>query len=326
MSVTGACTIVGTLAMNTPGTLACGTITCGSVSITGTLSVTTTLLAAGISTVGGTVVLTGNTTINSGFLHVNGPLVVGGNISNTSGGADFFGTTNLHNDSTALANFGVLGNLGVTGILQPAVTGGSNLGDPSLQWATLFAQHFAISSTCSAAGLLTLGAGLTVTAGFTDVQALTVHGSISANSATSSFAMIQPVPDNTYSCGNGSLRWTAVYATTGAIQTSSIEAKEHLEPIDPDLALKVAVETPILEFQYRTSDEDGNYKSRKTKLPRRLRQVGFVAEEAHPLLLVEEGGVNGQNTASIALAAIQALSAKVDALTAELADLKGTIH
>jgi methylglyoxal synthase len=326
-SITGNSVITGALTVTS--TVGCGNIACGSITASGAITTTSALGAAnGLNVTNGGMVIAGNSTINFGFLHVpNGAISAGGNISNTTGGADFFGTVNCHNDLTVFGNVGMLGNVGVTGVLQPGADLGSNLGDPALRWATLFANHLTIYGTGSYAGLQSFTAGISVSAGGIGVVGgLTVVSGGLSVTGTSGFAgLVQPASDNAYDLGvNAALRWRTVYAITGTIQSSSADLKEHLSDMSPELALDVVRSTKLYEFQYKQGDGEGGYIERKTKKHRRDRQVGFVAEDVHPLLLVGEGGVNGQNTASVALAAIQALSAQVEHLTARIAELEGT--
>mgnify|MGYP001064279007 CR=1 FL=1 len=121
---------------------------------------------------------------------------------------------------------------------------------------------------------------------------------------------LTPRADNNVQLGGPTTRWTAVYSVAGTLQTSSAEYKTDLEPIDPEQALAVATATPIYRYRYVGQEQH---------------HCGFLAEEADPLLVCHGGLVNPQTTASVALAAIQALTAQVAALQAELAALKGDI-
>lgn len=322
--------------ISTPGSLSVGTTGAfgGAITVTGTATITSNIFSTGgfisaatglITTAGGLVVGAGNVSFGDGGHPSN--LSVFGTINSTgklnvtaAAGASISGTVDLLNNLTVWGNAGFLGNVGVTGNLTPAVNLGSNLGDPSVQWATLFANHLTITGTCS------FQTGITVASGFINAVNLTLTGALSVGGGSGFAGTITPAVDNTANNGFTGVRWIAVYAVNGTIQTSSREMKEHLTPLDTKLALRVALDTKLHEFQYRSSDDEGNLQSRKTAKPRRERQVGFVADEAHPLLLVAEDGVNAQNTASVALGAIQELHALVESLTARLENLEGPKH
>ncbi len=333
-SITGNTTIQGNLNIAGVGS----TITqagSGAVQFGGTVTISGGLgVGSTISNGGGGMTIAGNSQI-TGPLYVTSTLRSGDTLSVDSGGCQIHGTADLWGSQTTVhGDLGIGGSCGVTQLLEPGhdythVLGPVNIGVAGvLRWGTLYAQHTVIDSTSSFGGLLTCGAGLQVTSGtFTDVGNLTVHNNFSVLGNSGFTGTITPA-DNSGSatCGALGARWGAVYAINGTIQTSSLDVKEHLTELDPELALKVALDTKIHEFQYKTPDGEGGFKDRKTAKPRRDRQVGFIAENVHPLLLVAEDGVNGQSTASVALAAIQALSAKIEALTARLAELEGPVH
>jgi len=115
--------------------------------------------------------------------------------------------------------------------------------------------------------------------------------------------------DNTMTCGATGQRWSAVWATNGTIQTSSRAAKDVRGRIDPAAALAAVCATPLYAFTYKGDDP---------VLAARP-QVGFMAEEADPLLCPDGASASPNTTASVGLAAIQALAAEVAALRAELA-------
>lgn len=325
-TIVGNSTITGNLSVT--GTFGSGNLSCGTISASGTI---TTLGGIGasnlISNTGGGLLIVGNSTINSGFLHVpNGAIVAGGNISNTTGGCDFVGQLNNTGNVTLVGNVGIFGgNLGVQGTCQPQATNTYDLGAVGLIWRGIYVNNLVVSAASSIAGLLTCTAGLTVSGVITNLADLTVHSNLSVQGNSGFVGTITPASDGGADCGAVSARWNKVYAVTGTIQTSSIEAKEHLKPLNIDEALQVALQTPLYEFQYtdRTIPED---ERTGDVAPRYQRQVGFIAEEAHSMLLVDQAGVNGQSTASVALGAIQALAAQIEILTARLALLEGPAH
>lgn len=332
----GGATITGNVSIT--GTLSCGTsaLASGPLTVTGAINATTsigagssitagTFISAGgqISNSAGGAVFTGNVSVNGGTLTVastiqnaaGGMQINGSPISlNAGAGAvDLYGT-----NITFHGPVGVLGNLGHTGTIAPTSNGVVNLGDPGFQYQSMYAVHAVISNSAQVGGLLTCTAGLTVSGAFLNVNDITVHNSLGVE-ATAGFHMIQPATSNFYSVGNSGLKWSEVWAVNGTIQTSSRDVKAHLEDLDPDEALRVVQNTRLYEFEYLKEGQT----ARRRKAARRHRQVGFVAEEAHPLLLVADDGVNAQTTASIALAAIKALSAQIQALQAQVAELQG---
>jgi hypothetical protein len=117
-----------------------------------------------------------------------------------------------------------------------------------------------------------------------------------------------PTTDNHSNLGAPADRWGTVYAAVGTINTSNRSAKRLIRPLAPADALRLVEATPIYTFNYRTSDP----------VAKRSRKVGFMAEEAGRLLNQNGLGADPQTTASLALAAIQALLARVEHLEARL--------
>lgn len=150
----------------------------------------------------------------------------------------------------------------------------------------------------------TLGAGNTVV-GTLQCNGITSFGDI--NSLGTTF----PGTDNIHSCGKSSGRWTAVWAVNGTIQTSTRESKNVRGRVEPAAALAAALATPLYSFTYKGDDPD---------LADRP-QVGFLADEADPLLCPDGASASPNTTASVALAAIQALAAEVASLKAQIAAL-----
>jgi hypothetical protein len=112
---------------------------------------------------------------------------------------------------------------------------------------------------------------------------------------------IFPADDNARVCGAFDKRWTTVYATTGTINTSSRAAKRLIRPLEPARALDVARATRIHTFNYRTADP----------ALRRMRHVGFIAEDTDRLLTLDGRSASPQSTASLAIAAIQELDRRL---------------
>lgn len=110
---------------------------------------------------------------------------------------------------------------------------------------------------------------------------------------------VVPQADSYFSLGKSGLRWASVWSSNGTIQTSTVAEKEHFTRLDPADALDAVLATDLYTFQYQGHDRW---------------HAGFLAEEAHPLLCPDGATVSPQTTASLALAAIRALAAKIEAL------------
>lgn len=63
---------------------------------------------------------------------------------------------------------------------------------------------------------------------------------------------LKPSADNTYACGTGSNRWTAVYAATGTIQTSDERSKDQIEGI-PQEWLEAWGSVQYVRFKFKDS-------------------------------------------------------------------------
>lgn len=114
---------------------------------------------------------------------------------------------------------------------------------------------------------------------------------------------LYPAADSSYYCGIVSSRWVAVYAITGTIQTSSRDVKENVEDLAPERALAVVRATRIKTFRYTGAPHV---------------QMGFLAEDTDPLLTLDGKSASPQSTASLALAALQALDARLSAVEGRL--------
>lgn len=118
--------------------------------------------------------------------------------------------------------------------------------------------------------------------------------------------------DNALSCGASGQRWTAVWAVNGTIQTSSRDAKDLYGRVDPAAALAAVERTPLYAYAYKGDDP----------VLAGRQHVGFVAEEADPLLCPDGATASPNTTASIGLAAIQALAERCRALEERVRQLE----
>lgn len=117
-----------------------------------------------------------------------------------------------------------------------------------------------------------------------------------------------PGADQAYNLGDASTlggqnrRWANVCAT-GVLTSSRRAEKCELVRVDPAQALRVVQDLPIYSYQYNDVEAEHGF-------------VGFMVEDADPLILHDHQHVNPNTTASVALAAIQALSREVAELRA----------
>lgn len=96
-------------------------------------------------------------------------------------------------------------------------------------------------------------------AGTLDLTAINLDGSdrvqIGANTqGIAAAANTFPLADNVYALGTGSLRWTAVYAVNGTIQTSDPTLKTDIQPL-PDALPLVAAVNPVT-FRWKSGGYD----------------------------------------------------------------------
>jgi len=120
-----------------------------------------------------------------------------------------------------------------------------------------------------------------------------------------------PEGDNIIVNGYSGMRWAAVYAVNGAIQTCRAGEKDILGVIDPGWALDAVLKTPIKRFHPKTGDGTTDAT---------LTFAGIVDDSADPRMQIGAGSqTSPSHQAAMAMAAIQALAAEVAALKARLA-------
>jgi hypothetical protein len=126
-----------------------------------------------------------------------------------------------------------------------------------------------------------------------------------------------PQQDNAMALGGSSNRFTAVYAVNGTIQTSTRAAKEGETPVAAAAALAAIKATPVVRFKYQRPPPPPGVPAPSGPDPVGTEQIGFIAEDADPMLTLEDGvSVNAQHTASVTILALQALLSRVEALEA----------
>lgn len=142
--------------------------------------------------------------------------------------------------------------------------------------------------------------------GTTGTLTLASRNSAHITVAPASNAFI-PAASGSISCGSAGNMWQSVWATNGTIQTSRREDKAVGVRVDPKALLGKIKALPIHRFNYLRPDG--------TPDPT-LEHVGFMADDAPPELLTAPGLVNPQTTACYALACVQELASRLDALEA----------
>jgi len=231
----------------------------------------------------------------------NGSLLVNGQI-----------TTN-----TGLAGNGSVLNLSSTANIQlsPAASyvhpDGDNtryLGHPSLHWASVYAYNFTCAGQMNVGGgshtLIVCGSG----GGYSIYNRSPGHIWFDANGTPNS--IVGPEIDNKVLGGGASWRYKAVYAVNGAIQTCRAEEKDLLGAVEPADALDALLKTPI--SRYHPKDYRG-------AVDADLTFAGIVDTTADPRLQVGAGSqTSPSHQAALLIAAVQALSAEIDALKARL--------
>jgi len=204
----------------------------------------------------------------------------------------------------------------------------ANMVGPSDEWElwekTLGALRFSINQ----GGAVSMTGGLTFTGGGnTQIDSPSGYDLRAGGSAMLTIyraaGSVYPQPDNSVASGLSSNRYTAVYATNGAIQTSDPSQKLGMVPVDPEDALKQVLDTRVIAYEMACPTGDDPDQTMLhvgfSEAPPRL-FVGRRARgrSAEPGEVVTSAEVEANTTASLALAAIQALAAQVAALRAQL--------
>ena len=94
-------------------------------------------------------------------------------------------------------------------------------------------------------------AGTDTTAYITAANAAGTAYGVGIESAIPCF---QPTPDNAMSLGRAGSRWTTVYATTGAINTSDERQKQQIKPID-DACLRAWAKVEYVQYKWNDAVE-----------------------------------------------------------------------
>lgn len=102
---------------------------------------------------------------------------------------------------------------------------------------------------------------------------------------------LRPSVDNSISCGDGSHRWTVVYAASGTINTSDADAKENIEPL-PFSATEYIKSLKPVSYKFKdTQDEvvQQTFKVRKTRIETdeegKEVEVGYDVDEVRDVVV-----------------------------------------
>lgn len=221
----------------------------------------------------------------------------------TAGGS---GTT----DRAPANRWAVIGNGGLFGAATDNTVdiGASNNYRPATVYV---AAGVAIGATPASGGPIRLTTGQYITwrnnANTFDVNGWTSN----AADQMQTTATVVPLLDNALDLGTSAVKWRDVYCNRAAFNGSSRTLKRDLTPVDPTAALDAVRATEVVRFRYKpTDDRDAGAEAW---------QVGFVAEDAPDLLSPDHAHASAATTASVTLAALQALAAEVADLKAQLA-------
>ena len=125
-----------------------------------------------------------------------------------------------------------------------------------------------------------------------------------------------PASNNSFNLGNGSLRWTAVYAANGTIQTSDVRLKTNIKPLSYGLQQVLAMR-PV-SYNWKTNPGGEN-------------KVGLIAQEVKkivPEVVIgdeskENLGMNYAELVPVLINAIKEQQQQIDALKAEVKSIRG---
>jgi hypothetical protein len=135
------------------------------------------------------------------------------------------------------------------------------------------------STTGASITPLTAGGGLQLA---TDGTPILIAPGFTTRMQFGTGGQVRPGADNAQAFGDGSLRWSTIYAATGAINTSDAREKTEVRPLDElELSASIRMAREIGSFQWLASiDEKGADSARK--------HIGLTVQRAIEILS-EEG-------------------------------------
>jgi len=173
------------------------------------------------------------------------------NLNNTpNASSDVVATAANGTDSTLYVDLGI--NSGVYTNTANPISGGFNTA-----YLYTTGNDFVIGNGTAAANLIFFTGGYATT---NEALRMTGSGAVGIGTTTPAdmldvAGVLAPATDNSYTVGESANRWSAVYATNGAIQTSDLRLKTNIIPLD----LGLAEVTALKPVRYNwTAKPDGN--------------------------------------------------------------------
>ncbi len=160
------------------------------------------------------------------------------NLNNTpNASSDIVATAANGTDSTLYVDLGI--NSGVYTNTANPISGGFNTA-----YLYTTGNDFVIGNGTAAANLIFFTGGYATT---NEALRITGTGAIGIGTTTPAdmldvAGVLAPATDNSYTIGESANRWSAVYATNGAIQTSDLRLKTNIIPLDLGLSQVTALE------------------------------------------------------------------------------------
>lgn len=187
------------------------------------------------------------------------------NQSNTANASsDVVATAANGSETTNFIDMGI--NSGAYTNVAAPILGGVNT-------AYLYAtgKDFAIGNGTAAKNLIFFTNGFATT---DEKMRITSNGNVgigetSPTDKLSVAGVVAPNADNTYSLGKSTLRWSAVYATNGTIQTSDIRMKENIHPLT--YGLREVLQMRPVSYSWKQNPETGL-------------KIGLIAQEVRQLV------------------------------------------
>ena len=136
---------------------------------------------------------------------------------------------------------------------------------------------------------------------------------------------ITPAADNTYDLGDASLRFTAVYATNGTIQTSDEREKRDIK--NSDLGLNFLNELRPVSFRWKKSESGSVHYGLIAQEAQKAITHSRAEESENVIVQKTKSGVFGLNYSELIspiIKAIQEISSNSESMRLEISELKAT--
>jgi len=137
---------------------------------------------------------------------------------------------------------------------------------------------------------------------------------------------IYPMSDNSFSIGSGSERYTTIYATNGSINTSDENQKNTI--IESDLGLDFVNQLKPVSYKWNEDDGKTHYGLIAQDVEKTLIDIGKTVSDFGAVSKEDDSpmGLGYSELISPLIKAVQELSAKNDALTSEIQQLKSQLN